>query len=70
MRNASCHSNEYELDHVNLGEYSIELRLKMPQEFHWSPYFFSFGATAPIWALAYLRETLSFASVYEILDIR
>jgi hypothetical protein len=32
--------------------------------------FFSFGATAPIWALAYLHETLRFTSVYQILDIR
>jgi hypothetical protein len=30
----------------------------------------SFGATAPIWALAYLYETLRFTSVYYILDIR
>jgi hypothetical protein len=30
----------------------------------WSTYFFSFGATAPIWALAYLHETLRFTSVY------
>jgi hypothetical protein len=28
---------------------------------------FSFGATAPIWALAYLHETLRFTSVYYIL---
>jgi hypothetical protein len=27
-------------------------------------YFFSFGATAPIWALAYLHETLRFTSVF------
>jgi hypothetical protein len=27
-------------------------------------YFFSFGATAHIWALAYLRETFRFTSVY------
>jgi hypothetical protein len=27
-------------------------------------FFFSFGATAPIWALAYLSETLRFTSVY------
>jgi hypothetical protein len=26
--------------------------------------FFSFDATAPIWALAYLHETLRFVSVY------
>jgi hypothetical protein len=26
--------------------------------------FFSFGTTAPIWALAYLSETLRFTSVY------
>jgi hypothetical protein len=26
--------------------------------------FFSIGATAPIWALAYLHETLRFTSVY------
>jgi hypothetical protein len=26
--------------------------------------FFPFGATAPIWALAYLHETLRFTSVY------
>jgi hypothetical protein len=26
--------------------------------------FFSFGATAPIWALAYLHETLRFTSVF------
>jgi hypothetical protein len=26
--------------------------------------FFFFGATAPIWALAYLHETLRFTSVY------
>jgi hypothetical protein len=30
--------------------------------------FFSFGATAPIWALAYLHETLCFTSVLQILD--
>jgi hypothetical protein len=29
---------------------------------------FSFGATAPIWTLAYLRETLRFISV--LLDFR
>jgi hypothetical protein len=29
--------------------------------------FFSFGATAPIWPLAYLHETLGFTSVYYIL---
>jgi hypothetical protein len=28
------------------------------------PIFFSFGATAPIWALAYLHETLRFTLVY------
>jgi hypothetical protein len=28
------------------------------------PYFFSYGATAPIWALAYLHETLRFISVF------
>jgi hypothetical protein len=27
-------------------------------------YFFSYGATAPIWALAYLHETLRFTSVF------
>jgi hypothetical protein len=27
-------------------------------------HFFYFGATAPIWALAYLHETLRFTSVY------
>jgi hypothetical protein len=27
-------------------------------------FFFSFGATAPIWVLAYLHETLRFTSVY------
>jgi hypothetical protein len=27
-------------------------------------YFFSFGATAPIWALACRHETLRFTSVY------
>jgi hypothetical protein len=32
--------------------------------------FFSFGATARIWALAYLQETLRFTSVDWILDIR
>jgi hypothetical protein len=32
--------------------------------------FFSFGATAPILALAYLHETLRFTSVYQILDSR
>jgi hypothetical protein len=32
--------------------------------------FFFFGATAQIWALAYLHETLRFTSVYQILDIR
>jgi trimethylamine:corrinoid methyltransferase-like protein len=26
--------------------------------------FFSLGATAPVWALAYLHETLSFTSVF------
>jgi hypothetical protein len=31
---------------------------------------FFFGSTAPIWALAYLHETLRFTSVYYILDIR
>jgi hypothetical protein len=29
-----------------------------------SKYFFSFGATAPIGALAYLHETFRFTSVY------
>jgi hypothetical protein len=33
-------------------------------------HFFAFGATAPIWALAYLHATLRFTSVYYILDIR
>jgi hypothetical protein len=32
--------------------------------------FFSFGAIALIWALAYLHETLRFTSVYQILDTR
>jgi hypothetical protein len=27
-------------------------------------FFFSFGATAPIWVLAYLHETLRLTSVY------
>jgi hypothetical protein len=27
-------------------------------------YFFFFGATAPIWALAYLHESLRFTSVF------
>jgi hypothetical protein len=30
----------------------------------WNLTFFSFGATAPIWALAYLHETLRFTSVF------
>jgi hypothetical protein len=29
-------------------------------------FFFPFGATAPIWTLAYLHETLRFISVYYI----
>jgi hypothetical protein len=33
-------------------------------------HFFFFGATAPIWALAYLHETLRFTSVLQILDSR
>jgi hypothetical protein len=33
-------------------------------------YIFLFGAAAPIWALAYLHETLRLTSVYEILDRR
>jgi hypothetical protein len=32
--------------------------------------FSPFAATAPVWALAYLHETLRFTSVYQILDIR
>jgi hypothetical protein len=32
--------------------------------FHFGLFFFSFGATAPIWALAYLSETLRFTLVY------
>jgi hypothetical protein len=32
--------------------------------FSWSYNFFSFGATAHIWALAYLHETFRFTSVY------
>jgi hypothetical protein len=35
----------------------------------WLLFFFS-GATAPIWALAYLNETLRFTSVFSILDSR
>jgi hypothetical protein len=30
---------------------------------------FFLGSTAPIWALAYLHETLLFTSVYRILDV-
>jgi hypothetical protein len=37
---------------------------------HTTNYFFFFGATAPIWALAYLHETLRFTSVFYILDSR
>jgi hypothetical protein len=33
-------------------------------------YFFSFGATAPIRALAYLHETFRFTSIYLIADSR
>jgi hypothetical protein len=33
-------------------------------------YFFPLGASAPIWALAYLHETLRFSSVLQILDSR
>jgi hypothetical protein len=33
-------------------------------------YTFFFDATAPIWALAYLHETLRFTSVFWILDRR
>jgi hypothetical protein len=33
-------------------------------------FFFSFGATSPILALAYLHGTLRFTSVYQILDSR
>jgi hypothetical protein len=33
-------------------------------------YFFSYGATAPNGALAYLHETLRFTSVFLILDRR
>jgi hypothetical protein len=32
--------------------------------------FFFFGATAPIWAFAYLHETLRFTLVFLILDSR
>jgi hypothetical protein len=39
-------------------------------EYNFSFIFFLFGAAAPIWALAYLHETLHFTSVYLILDIR
>jgi hypothetical protein len=31
---------------------------------YYDDFFFSFGATAPIWALAYLHETLRFTSVF------
>jgi hypothetical protein len=31
-------------------------------------YFFSFDTTAPVWALAYLHETLRFTSVLQNLD--
>jgi hypothetical protein len=32
--------------------------------------FFFLGATAPIWALAYLHKALHFTSVFYILDSR
>jgi hypothetical protein len=41
------------------------LKMKMTYVF-----FFYFGATAPIWALAYLHETLRFTSVLQTLDSR
>jgi hypothetical protein len=40
----------------------------IPSEYR--AYFFSFGATAPIRALAYLHEALRFTPVLQILDSR
>jgi hypothetical protein len=40
----------------------------LPKQHITEYFFFSFGTTAPIWALAYLHETLRFTSVLQILD--
>jgi hypothetical protein len=37
---------------------------KIRKTWKFASFFFSFGATAPIWALVYLYETLRFTSVY------
>jgi hypothetical protein len=49
----------------------IEIKLNSPESFLKKLIVaFFFGATTPIWAFAYLHETLRFTSVLQILDIR
>jgi hypothetical protein len=42
----------------------VEAKMKAKMDLHQEKIFFSFGATAPIRALAYLHETFRFTSVY------
>jgi hypothetical protein len=46
---------------VSVYHYNFQLFLYYKQVMK---YFFPFGATAHIWALAYLHETFRFTSVY------
>jgi hypothetical protein len=47
---------------THLNKEDCRFRTLRNREFH--IIFFPFGTTAPIWALAYLHETLRFTSVY------
>jgi hypothetical protein len=47
---------------INQQEINKQILMTMKQNVH--NVFFFFGATAPVWALAYLHETLRFTSVF------
>jgi hypothetical protein len=50
--------------HMACAESFIKISYVENSRTDWTFFFPSFGATGPIWALAYLHETLHFTSVY------
>jgi hypothetical protein len=56
-----CHKTQAERTHLKIAS-GVTFQMAHPLK-NGENFFFFFGATAPIWVLAYLHETLRFTSV-------
>jgi hypothetical protein len=64
LHNHCCESLKSYIFQINLLKLRITPKETKKYDVSFSRYFFFSGATAPIWPLAYLHETLRFTSVF------